>query len=244
MTIRLGVMIVISFCCFLTSLLPASAAVISDNFNNCTINNLLWQPETMGSGVTATQRNGRLEISMSRHAQDDPNRGIFRAGYISTGRFSGDFDIQVDFYLIDWPAANGVRVGLVTENGTVDRTSRGNETSSTPSHQEYVTNIGTAIDPVLFWMHNPTQSKPAEARSGKLRLVRHGTRATGYFFHDGEWQEIGSNTVTYRDVRFGLLAWSHNSVFTNKPVSVAFDNFTINSGRLVLLSNLQTAPRL
>jgi len=34
------------------------------------------------------------------------------AGYLSGAKLRGDFDIQVEFRLLTWPAANGMRVGF------------------------------------------------------------------------------------------------------------------------------------
>ncbi len=152
---------------------------------------------------------------------------------MSTGKLSGDFDIQVNYRLVQWPKGSGIRVGLGTTSGTVERKSWGKEGKT--GAEDYGTNIGTAAV-MDFWLDNAVQLTPAKGRSGALRLVRKGDQETGYYSAGGKWVEIGSGTVTRDDVRFALLAWGHDERFTNKKVAVAFDNFVVNAGTVVLTS--------
>jgi hypothetical protein len=216
-----------------------------------TINNyqdkygFVWQEQTIGSGVHAYKDNFSMGMTIDADAKDAPGRGIFRAGYVGDKMLAGDFDIQVNFHLLKWPQNSGIRIGLATTYGSIERTSRGPQESLIPADkpgewrqdpnggaQEYATNLG-ARDIIEFWLDNQVQLAAAFEESGKLRLVREGDKITGYYFRMGAWEELGSNTVPTDPVHFALLAWSHDERFGNKAAKVSFENFTINAGRLV-----------
>lgn len=47
----------------------------------------------------------------------------FSVGLTSKWLVEGDFDVQVDYKLVDWPSENGIRVGLGASGGPVERVS-------------------------------------------------------------------------------------------------------------------------
>lgn len=77
--------------------------------------------------------NRRVEVSHSASASGY----IFYSQYKSTCGLKGDFDIQVDYKLLEWPSANGIRVGLAVQDksqsgGVVERVSVSKNDFTTP----------------------------------------------------------------------------------------------------------------
>lgn len=210
------------------SALPISASVFVDKFDGSFPNNWFWTTSIRGSGPKLMQKNGRLEVTLPADSKDDPARGGFDAGYVSAGVLRGDFDIQVDYTLLECPKENGTRVGLSASFGSVERSSSG----TVHEYPESLTNIYAAnFGASTITARNYTGT---EDRSGKLRLIRSGYMATGYYYRSGEWITIGSGIVGTDDASFTIRAWSHNYTFAGKQMKAAFDNFVINSGTLVL----------
>ncbi len=166
----------------LVSIPVYAESIISDDFNDNTINPLLWKSFIIGYGPTIAETNQRLEINIASYSADDPSLGAFFAGYSSVCNIRGDFDIQVDYNLLTWPYANGVRVGLgaIRNNvgnpppdtfGTVERTSFGysNDFPGYP-REVYLTDFSDG------WIVTETTDQ-----SGKLRLMRSGNILTQGF---------------------------------------------------------------
>lgn len=215
--------------------LCAPHPVIADDFGDPTLSKWLWMPRVQGTGTSVAERDQRVQVEFAADAADDPSAGISRAGYVGTGRLKGDFDIQVSYTLLTWPSKNGVRVGLVTSCGDIERTSRGTvaDFAGTPD-EVYSTNIGAEMTVTDLWTEGRIQISATDDRSGKLRLVRSDGRMVGYADKSGQWAEIGGNAVRTDDAEFALMVWSHNDRFTGQRVVVAFDDFVVNSGTLVL----------
>ncbi len=208
--------------------------IFSDDFNDNTLNTSQWIGFIKGYGLSMAETNQRLEIAFPADSTDDPTLGIFEARYNSICQLRGDFDMQVDYNLLVWPFANGVRVGLgairINEEvpplnyGTVERASWGSANDMPGFPREvYLTHFDDGVQGI---------STTAD-QSGKLRLVRSGNTITGYYFSSGYWVALHSGHVTTEDVPFSISAWSHDYSFTDQEVKVAFDNFIVNQGQLV-----------
>ena len=178
----------------------------------------MWTVELNGTGSTTSETNQRLEITQPADAAG----GIFLTGLTSVCRVRGDFDIQVDFELSTWPPTqNGVRVGLVvTGIGNTERTSNPGVPDT------YLTNFGDGVQGLT----------PTTDLSGRLRVTRSGSSVTGFFFNTGtdSWVPIHTfDGATTGDVRFNLWSWSHDSIFADQVVEVAFDNAIVSEGHLI-----------
>jgi hypothetical protein len=172
--------------------------------------------------VTIAEANHRLEITFFVGASGNQ----FGAGYQSKWALKGNFDAQVDYELIDWPAGNGVRVGLVPTWWSIERDSWGPE-GQTPA-EGYCMNSYFGHQGIIY----------TSDVSGSLRVVRSGSLVTSYCKRgDGSWQTIhsfdyGANGAI--DVPwFSICAWTHDYAFADKEVKFAFDNFSVNSGEIV-----------
>lgn len=202
---------------------PAASQVLSDDFDDNTIDPSLWTTNLIGSGPTIAETNQRVETTHPATSADGPGQGVFWAGYDSVCQLRGDFDIQVDYNLLAWPFANGVRVGLLTGLGATERISLGNFDFVGQPRESYVTDFGGAVSNFVS----------TGDLSGKLRQVRSGSTVTGYFFNAGNWVPLHSAPATTADVAFHLASWSHDYAFIDQEVQMAFDNFTVNQGQLI-----------
>ena len=109
-----GVLVLAS--CFLVAA-PSQAINIYDNFNDNSLDTNIW-PEVFieGVGPSLSETNQRLEITIPSTATPDSN-GL--GAMTAPAPFSNDmaqqpldFDVQVDFNLLTWPAGNGIGVGM------------------------------------------------------------------------------------------------------------------------------------
>ena len=194
-----------------------------DDFNDNQTNTSLWTSNSDETGgVSLAETNGRLEISFASTASGD----TFEAGYRSQMALSGDFDLQVDYELLGWPYANGVRVGLgvssLNVSYLVERMSFGSEASGdfpyVPSRDNYLSHSwGAGVTTVT-----------TDDLAGTLRLTRVGNILSYYYYGDSDWELISSVSATTADLNFLLSAWSHERFFSDAPVTVAFDNVRLD----------------
>jgi hypothetical protein len=77
----------------------SSGSLADDNFNDNVLDSTRWSPYVNPPGIgTVTQQNGRLEVTL--------NPGAANVGVNGKCFVAGDFDVQVDFLLLNWPANN------------------------------------------------------------------------------------------------------------------------------------------
>ena len=87
-------------------------------------------------------------------------------------RLAGDFDVQVDFRLLDWPSANGVDVHFaVADNRTMVRHNSGREE-------------------IVAWFPPRSSSVADDGLTGSFRLRRSGNLVHGYVLGEGGWFEL------------------------------------------------------
>ncbi len=205
----------------------AAETVMSDNFNDNYANSLLWSTtNVVGTGPSLSETNQKLEIYFPSFS----NGSAFGAGYSSVCKLRGDFDVQVDYELLLWPFANGVRVGLAAANlgspAAVERTNfSANISNDVPGwpREVYLAHFSDGVNGI-------TESADF---AGKLRLVRTGDQLTGYYFASGGWVPINTAYTSTNDTAVSLSAWSHDNIFTGQDVKLAFDNFIVNRGLAV-----------
>ena len=86
-----------------------ASPVLADNFNDNALNPNLWSVESPPPGFSGivSEKNQRLEIALG------PGHG--GTGIVSAGSLAGNFDVQVDYKLLNWPPSNpyGLRLGAV-----------------------------------------------------------------------------------------------------------------------------------
>ena len=194
---------------------------LDDDFNDNFRNPNRWRTFSVtGFGPTIAEVNQRLEITHPANSKDLPQDAILGVNAPSVCLLSGDFDIQMDYDLLVWPPGNGVRIGLSTTLGTVQRTSLGRS------------------DQREMYFFDSTEDESSgriftNDQSGKLRQVRLGNTVTGYYWSSGSWVVIHSGSATTEDMGVGLASWSHNSIFGEQAVVLALDNFRVNAGTVL-----------
>jgi hypothetical protein len=205
-----------------------TAAIVYDNFDDNLTDPALWSIELKDNGPTASETNQRLEITLPAESAGDD----FAAWYDSACQLRGDYDIQVDYEVLTWPLASGVRLGLTDNHANMHRVSSGRQPNDYPGGPDLYMTIYDTPDHVVG-------ITPTSDLSGKLRLGREGDTISTYYFSNGEWTLDASNSgSSYSDdTPFALGAWSADSVFTGQEVKIAFDNLIINKGELVCPSD-------
>jgi hypothetical protein len=184
----------------------------SDNFDDGYTDPLQWSLSESG-GTSIEETNGRIEIEVPSSASGSS----FVASISSICNLTGDFDVQVDYELLEWPANAGVRMGLIAHNRSSGRC--------------YFFNDFTQQDSFFADHNGSIQTAPATGTTGKLRITRVGNQWTSYYWDGATWQVTHTTSATVTsDHRVTLQAWGHDDRFGDKQVRVAFDNFVLNSG--------------
>ena len=172
-----------------------------------------WHIIHEGDGVSVRETRRRVQVSFSRDAAPFPGGSALRGSYGTNCLFTGDFDAQVDFELLDWPTASGFYVELNAFNGHASMR-RASETWG----ESYNATIGSGFGVV-----------PTLDRAGSLRLVRANGTMTGYYRSGGAWVELASAPAASDPVIMTFAAGLFGAPI-GAPVRVAFDNFRIEAG--------------
>jgi len=198
------------------------AATIYDDFSK------KWTGMEFGYGAVATRVRSRLEFNLSPAGVGDTSAGIFGAGLASTCALIGDFDLRVSYRLLKWPAGNGVRVALSLgtpadiEDQKGIRIERGS----------YSTVEGGPREIYGFVVDGTSHEADTSDTSGRLRLVRVGSRVSGYYLEDTHWIRLSTTESGTEALRFTVLAQGHESGTATEFVSAAFDNVILATGSL------------
>lgn len=199
----------------------AANSVMSDNFDDNVVNSVLWAPYASG-GSSIAEANQRLEISFPASSTG----AAFAAGVNSRCQLHGDFDVEVGYELLNWPLANGVRIGLRAAGGIMGRTSfcknPDNDYPGWP-REVFLADFGNGVSGIT----------EAGILPGKLRLVRKGSSLNGYSFVSGDWVSVLTGSSSTSDTGIVISAWSHDFIFTGNEVKLAFDNLVVNEGQVV-----------
>jgi hypothetical protein len=208
---------------------PAAAGTVSDNFTGATVNKRLWQPFEESQSVRLSQQGGELRIQIDGGSVDHG------AGINSKFRLKGDFDAIVDYRLISWPPANGVRLGF--EGGPNDQGFMVKRVSFGPDE---LPNQGEAyfafFSDASQWYGNQVTTTDTQ---GSLRLTRVGSVFTGYFKQkEGDWTKIADHTFSAPEllewVDFAL--WAIGDPPAGQDVEIAFSNFQVTYDQIKYLS--------
>lgn len=191
---------------------------IQDKFSNNKRNVDLWSILHDGSGGTLAWTNKEMQMSIAADASPVPNTSSVGAHVGANCLMNGDYNAQVDYRLIDWPAGNNVNVSLQAypNQGATDRSTQ-TVLWGTGIYDSY----GGFIPPASF------ESIPTTDVSGSLRLARVGQVTTSYYKSGGSaWIELASGTQAPTPALILLSFKSYNN-FGHQKATVAFDNFTL-----------------
>ncbi len=193
---------------------------LDDSFDDGVLNTCAWSYATGGAGVSGEEIDGVFQITF----EPDANGDSFSASLTTTCELTGDYDIQVDYVLIEWPSFSGVRVGLASDDGNMERVGRGEGECTDPCEQ-YLTHFDDGVQGIVG----------TTDEAGTLRLVRSGTIVSGYYSDGaGGWTLVHSyDTGSDAPVSPRIASWSHDSTFGDETVVIAFDDFLVNAGTVV-----------
>jgi hypothetical protein len=200
---------------------PARAQVFVDDFNDNMIDPGTWTVVLYGNGAQLAEQNQELDFFMPASSSG----AEFGARLVSVFQLRGDFDIRVDFRLLQWPDYNGMRTAIGLTDSYYDDygMERSSLSASEPlgAQEVYVADFG------------PFVLVPTQDFTGTLRLVRSGSTQSGYYLGSGGWIPVLTDAAPAGDITIQLHAWSHDYAFQHQDVRAAFDNFTVVTGQLV-----------
>jgi DNA-binding SARP family transcriptional activator len=189
---------------------------IVDNFASDAVNPRLWDWGTLGTGVDIVQRNGRLEMTMPADTTPDPHWNAMDGYYQTSCTFTGDFDARIDYTLVDWPADNGTVVGLSV---------------SFPGDNVHLVRKSLAPGEELYSFWSPS-GEAREVRTtdmgGGFRMTRVGSLVTAYYRAGRRWSMFES-AHRASAIRLQPTLWASGTDFAHKGVTVAFDNFSVET---------------
>lgn len=226
----------------------AGHTAVIDNFNDGVMNTTLWTPFIDGIGPTAAETSGCVVVTMPADAHEAEAPHSFGGGFKSAKCVRGDFDVQIDYALTEWPSGSGVRVGLGLFPAHTGNLADVQRSSFGPSENGPIEAYATD------YSVSGGGGVPTNHISGSLRLARVGNMLTAGVLVDGEWVEIYSAEFSTDDYFIAFTAWSHDHLFSHQPVEVEFDNFMMRYGELVdpsappvnmpIQKTQQSAPRV
>ena len=180
----------------------------------------LWQQfQDGGVGAANTEANGKLTTTLAADSVPGGTFDIVGTHWGTNCRIAGDYDVQADYSLLEWPAANGVQAifaAFDTSNlgffAIRESQAWGEQYSS--------------------WIPQAFTSQLTSDQAGTLRLQRQGSTAVVSYLSGTNWVPIASGPTgtTPASITFG--ASSGMGRFSHQEVKIAWDNFRINSGSI------------
>ena len=208
-----------------SSVRPASSetkvVVFADDFASG-IDTKHWTPMGPSTGYSVLAVNGAVELTLEASAT------VGTGGYMAANLGSlrcvarGDYEVSIDYTLLDWPSANGTQFVLGEfPPGQVN-----------VRRDQFQTERYAASD-----SSGHAAIAATEDRAGSLRLVRHGTSVVGSYRAgaDRPWVELPAQLTSPFDATFQIFLWSDGKNFAGKKVRVAVDNFRLAATNVVCL---------
>jgi hypothetical protein len=193
--------------------------VLRDDFSSPNIDQRFWTPSA-SKDCSVTQSNGQMVLTIGPNASGDK----FSVECQSTWGIKGDFDMRVDYELLDWPEGNGVRIGMSSVGKSIQRTSIGSSEPTPDAPYDIV-----AAD----FGENGRDLYRNSSKRGSMRLVRSGKYMLGYHRETGNWKLVYGAAVGDFDLPWVIIgAWTHDFAFSHQKVRIAFTNFTVRRGNI------------
>ena len=198
--------------------ISALRAPILDTFDGG--DNRFWYVIQSGTGAVNTEENGLLVTTIAANATQGGEFNQIETHWGTQCRLDGDFDVQVDYRLLEWPAANGVQAALSSFAG--------------PSNIGFMAIRESQAwgEQYSSWIPENFSSVSSADATGTLRLQREGDTAVTSFWNGTAWTPIASGPTSTDPATISLGASSFMNRFVHQEVKVAWDNFRINSGAI------------
>ena len=178
----------------------------------------LWQSFQSGTGATNSEANGKLTTTLAADSAQGGQYDQIEVHWGTNCNLVGDFDVQADYQLLEWPGANGVQTTLASFDAT-------NPIFAIRESQ-------TFGEQYSAWIPQAFTSQPTNDLAGTLRLQRLGGTAIASYLSSVNWVPIASGPTTTSPASITLGASSGMQRFTHQEVKIAWDNFRINSGTI------------
>ncbi len=188
---------------------------MNDGFSDGVIDSTQWRIRgDTAIGLRVEESNSRLELFIPGTA----GGGTFVATLESRCELTGDFDIEVGYSLLSWPANNGAILSL---------------SMGVRHAQRYSSTAGPVLDEESYGAsHNGSVAQmPTSDAAGILRVVRNSDRVYSYFLQGSDWILIQESPdfPPERDV-VALSIWGSDGTWGGADVRVALDDFRIIQG--------------
>ena len=191
-------------------------APFTDDFND-NLRDPFWHV-IQDPGASVDETNGRVEISIDGSAEPGGQFNQIDGHYGSNCSLPGNFDMQVDYSLLEWPSGDGVFGSLSAFfiGAFVSRHS-----------DPFAGDRYTAFSDPLF------NAIPTTDLAGSFRLVRAGNTLDAYYRSvGGPWVLLLSAPANLGDAVVGLALQAIADQWAHQTARVAYDNFRLNSGTL------------
>jgi hypothetical protein len=198
-------------------------APLVESFDGGTRDSSLWH-QISDPGGSIGEQDGRLVASISGSAVPGGQYDQVDEHWGSQCQLNGDFDYQVDYALLTWPANSGYFAGLDAffAGGTIARTSSSFDPFAGEQYQAWAN-----TQPFQNGNSNTTDM------SGSFRLARtNGVLAAYYRQPGGAWTQVLNAPGAGGTTIYGLGLSVQGQHFAHLDGSVAYDNFRLNSGVL------------
>jgi hypothetical protein len=179
-----------------------------------------WTVTGTGTGHTVVAVKGAVELTLDADAKPS-SEGYYSASLMLLACVArGDYEVSIDYELLNWPAANGTEVGLreyFPGSATISR----DEFGERDIYQAH----GTS---------NVVTNETTDAR-GSLRLVRRGTRvvASHRSSESAAWIELPIQIESQFDETFAIYLAASETGFGGKKARAAFNNFHLTAAQLI-----------
>jgi hypothetical protein len=219
---KLGFRGIMLFAVLLLWLSPVYASgTITETFIGNQYNTDLWSLWNMGAGTTAQVANNRLEVTVGGNGYAGLNGWGFT--------LIGDFEMKVDFTLINWPLANGTQLAIGTFDASYQsqvQVARAN--TRTPT----ITDVEQYF--AIIMGDNHATNVTGQTDGGTLRLVRTGNKMEGFYLDGSEWKSILAVTNTDLGQRVGVTMGigPYGNNYSGITAIAAFSNIRIDYATL------------
>ena len=187
-----------------------------DSFDDGLFDASVWHQIVTGTETSIAEIGGRVEVSIGAGAVPGGPFDAIDAHYGSQCSLPGDYDYQVRYELLEWPAANGVQTAINAFFA---------DSSAWRGSNVWGESYAGFVPPSSF------ASIPTIDLAGTLRLTREAGVARSLFWDGGRWTPLVT-AASVGDAVYGFAASSFGGAFGGRTVRVAFDDFRLNSGAL------------
>ena len=155
----------------------------------------LWYSTQSGTGATNIEANAKLTTTLAANSVQGGPYDQIEADWGTTCRLIGDFDVQADYQLLEWPSANGVQA-------TLDSFDASNFPIFAMRESQ------TFGEQYSAWIPQAFTSTPTGDLAGTLRLQREGSTAVASYLGSTAWVPIASGPTTTSPAAITLGATS------------------------------------